>query len=1538
MSGGTITIVRGADAAITPSSPFGDVYLRPETSLVTGGTIIFSQGALAAPQNYFLDANVPLNHLTIAGAAGQPGVVRLLSSPLVLNGDMTISANRILNANNIDVTFNGNLINNAPGVGGYVYGTNTTTFSSPNASSYLGIQAITGAVNFNNLVVSPGTSLALSNPTTIANNLTISTGTLIGGAHSIFVKGDVSNEGSYTDNDAVNSGIILNGTVQQKISGFGAYARLELNNAAGATIENNITIQEDLTMTLGILDIKKNLVSLGTNSDIIALPGTLGATKMITSDGVFSNVGLRKFFNPVIVPATVTFLYPIGTSGKYTPALLTLDKSNTVGYVRINNISDMHPAVKDPANALDYYWEVQSSGITGFNGNLVLNYLQSDVVGDEANYLAAHTIVPGTNWSVAPGVNPAANQITTTYLGSNNLSGEYTAGINTAFFTNIPTYTSNANGNWTNNAIWNQTAGDPYPCPVGGPNGFIVNVNHVVTLNDHNLSAYRTTINNKLIVAEPYFGHNLGTVSGNGTLELQKGTFPAGVYTSFLSCAGNATVEYGGSGTYTIIADLYDNIPNLLFSGTGTRVLPNKDLVICDTLTVNGPIVDNSVYNKKLSINGGMKHLSGTFNSGTGPGAIVSFSGSAAQTIGGTKMGNFIGASAFNNFEINNAAGLRINDAGAIEVKGNLMLTNGLINTGTGRSLTITNSSNNCVVPAGGSITSFIDGPLVKKISQFDNFLYPIGIYKVGTGNILGNKLTISETQTGPDLWTAQYKNPNTTSDDFLSPLEGVSAMEYYTVTSTAGKQSKININWTPSSDVTPLITGGMSFIRVANFLAANWNEIATSSAGNNLNGTASTIGLLTSNGSDDYTLAAVTNLKPRAQFTPTGPVCGAAGIPVTFTSPDAIPFNYKLTYTINGAVQPIITITSGDLPYTLPTPGPGIYKLTDYSYNTLIATKIGVVDPTPISVYATPTLATAGTDQTECGITTVTLNGSTAIIGTGNWSIISGAGGTVLTPSSPSSQFIGLNGVAYVLRWTITNGTCISSDDVNINFTILPDPPVAPASQSFCNSATVGNLAATTPPGVNVDWYDAPVGGTLLAVGDALTNGNKYYAEADGGGTCFSLSRTEVTVTINPLPVPSLNGITPVCDESTGNVYTTDGGMSNYVWAITGGSITSGGTNTSSTATVTWTSSGAQTISVSYRDAAGCTAAAPTVYNVTVNALPTVSITNPAPVCSPSTVDLTAPAITAGSTAGLTYTYWTDASATVAYPTPTTAVSGTYYIKGTDGSGCYTIQPVIATVNPLPAPITGTLTVCVGSTTTLSDITPGGSWSSATPAVATIDAGGVVTGVSAGTSLISYTLPTGCEETTTVTITAPTAQTITGVSSLCIGFTDTWVSTSPGGTWSSSDPSVATVGAASGLVTGISDGTSLITYSVTIGGCINTTNKIVTINPNAGITSVTGSSPLCITGTATYTANGVVLGGGTGAWSSSNAAIATVDAAGLVTGVSAGTCDIIYTITGGCGGVVSAQQSVTINPNASITSVTGASPVCIGGIVPLYS
>jgi gliding motility-associated-like protein len=78
----------------------------------------------------------------------------------------------------------------------------------------------------------------------------------------------------------------------------------------------------------------------------------------------------------------------------------------------------------------------------------------------------------------------------------------------------------------------------------------------------------------------------------------------------------------------------------------------------------------------------------------------------------------------------------------------------------------------------------------------------------------------------------------------------------------------------------------------------------------------------------------------------------------------------------------------------------------------------------------------------------------------------------------------------------------------------------------------------------------------------------------------------------------------------------------------------------------------------------------------------PNVTITNPPAVCTGATVNLKATAVTAGSDAGLTYTYFSDAAATTPMQTPEAAGAGTYHIKGTNAAGCSTIKPVVVTAN----------------------------------------------------------------------------------------------------------------------------------------------------------------------------------------------------------------------------------------------------------------
>ena len=231
----------------------------------------------------------------------------------------------------------------------------------------------------------------------------------------------------------------------------------------------------------------------------------------------------------------------------------------------------------------------------------------------------------------------------------------------------------------------------------------------------------------------------------------------------------------------------------------------------------------------------------------------------------------------------------------------------------------------------------------------------------------------------------------------------------------------------------------------------------------------------------------------------------------------------------------------------------------------------------------------------------------------------------------------------------------------------------------------------------------------------------------------------------------------------------------------------------------------------------------------------------------------------------------------------------GTAVVTYTSGYNCRITR--VVTVNGISA-ITGTPKACVAGTTTLSNTTTGGEWSSGNISVASIGSTGVVFGVSAGTVLITYNPPTGCFRTISVTVN-PVPANISGISSLCVGAAGAVTDSTAGGvSWLSSNTSVATVGVTSGVVSGIASGTTTITYNIS-NGCYTT--KTITVNSNPS--SITGSLSVCagVTGSLSSISSG-------GTWSSSNYGVATVGSAtGLVTGVVSGTATISYALSTGC-------------------------------------
>jgi gliding motility-associated-like protein len=107
------------------------------------------------------------------------------------------------------------------------------------------------------------------------------------------------------------------------------------------------------------------------------------------------------------------------------------------------------------------------------------------------------------------------------------------------------------------------------------------------------------------------------------------------------------------------------------------------------------------------------------------------------------------------------------------------------------------------------------------------------------------------------------------------------------------------------------------------------------------------------------------------------------------------------------------------------------------------------------ITVVPTVTPSNAGTDQSLCALTTVTLNANNPVVGTGNWSQTSGPTTTIANPSLRNTQVSGLQpGQTYQFTWLITGpGACPSSTDA-VLITSVPaiTQAVAGADQVVCS------------------------------------------------------------------------------------------------------------------------------------------------------------------------------------------------------------------------------------------------------------------------------------------------------------------------------------------------------------------------------------------------------------------------------------------------------------------------------------------------------
>jgi len=289
----------------------------------------------------------------------------------------------------------------------------------------------------------------------------------------------------------------------------------------------------------------------------------------------------------------------------------------------------------------------------------------------------------------------------------------------------------------------------------------------------------------------------------------------------------------------------------------------------------------------------------------------------------------------------------------------------------------------------------------------------------------------------------------------------------------------------------------------------------------------------------------------------------------------------------------------------------------------------------------------------------------------------------------------------------------CLS---VTVTVNAVPEVPVnVTPNSAICYGQSIELNASTTGAGNTVNWYTGSCGGTFIQTGSPLvvspTVTTKYYVRSEATG-CTPSACASVTVTINPLPTPP-TGIVATLNPVCNGTYTTlsvVGGSGDYVSWYNGSSACGGIFISTSTLSL----SVAPTITTIYwaRWENGCGVTGCASITITVSDVPQIptTISGPVTICNGSSTTLTASYV-AGAGIAL---YWYDHAPTptsVPFATGGTVVvaptaTKTYYARtesaGCTPSACKTVTVTVSDVPTTPTSISGPVTICTGTSTTL--------------------------------------------------------------------------------------------------------------------------------------------------------------------------------------------------------------------------------------------
>ena len=1472
-------------------------------------------------------ANIGMTGNRLASIGGASGF-----ADIVFKGNVNLGPQAFLNYGSlVYYVFDGNgaqtlTMTSTQNDGSTTYGLGNLTIGRSNNTvltlAGTGISAASSVVG--DFLINTGSSLIIPSGQRI--NRTVFGGTFTMGSNTTLKIGGVtggvsgsnfpSNFAGFTLNS--NSTVQYNGVASQKIARDAAYAKLNINNAAGVMLDtNNVTVNTSLDFTAGILSTGSNRLILG---------------EMATVTGAGTTAHVNGTLQKVIAAATASKSFEIGDGTNYTPVSVSFagGSTNSGGLFSAKTTAGMPSTLgftRSGISTTDYLnrtYTLKTSGITGATSiTPTYNYVTGDFVGaaSSTGYVIADS-TSGGGWSVRGTSNTAtSSSVTSSGLGI-TVPAEYNVVIGQVDPAPAPDVTS----------FTPTSACEASTYVITGSNFYAISS---ITIGATNVPTFTVNSPTQITITIPVAAGDgvisvtnaTGTSSTTGTLitNAQPQTTVSNATQTICSGETLATMVLGNTGNISGTTYSWTRTGNNISGGTNAA---SGTTDIMGTITSSSTIPETVSYSISSSANGCIgTTTSATVTLKASAGVVSLTPNNAAICENNTQqlVANYTAAT-----------GSTTKNSGVITVgipDGNIAGVNTLLNI------------NN--VPTGAIITGMEVGFDITHTWTADlavNLTAPNGktlnlAYQVG-GDGIGNA-------SGKDFYHTVVSST------------GVAALPFDVVTdSMTGTWAPDAISGVGPSAFVSNVTNFAGLYSVAN---GNW-RLSARDYGTPDVGTIKNWYITL-----HYTLSPTFAWTPSAGlFTDAGFTAYTGGSQQTvYVKNTPGTYNYYATITHNGCVSrsdtAIVTIEA------IPVATRSIASQTICSGTSIASILLAASnDPTAILSWTrnentdVTGIAANGTGDITGSLTNVTSSPITV-----TFTITANGTGSQSCPGNTVTSTVTVNPIPLVTANPLSQSVCSGS-------------PISPIIFGTTNSVagsvyqwTRDNVSTSTGIAANGSTF---VSGTLTNTGATTTVTFAINAVGPGVSACAGTPINSTVTVYNPATIFTVSGSGHFCSPATGLNVLLSGSQVGYDYQLFNAGIALGSPIAGTGSGLNFGSQAAGTYTVTATNGCLRNMSGSAVITTSAVVTPTISIASSSAsdtVCSGSVVTFTATAtnttspvyqwkrngVNAGTGISLTFAPNTlvtndviTCDLTITNPCATTqnatSNSITVQVKASPSIG--------STINYITGAVTNTALLCrIGDTIKLANYSSGSnsSWTSSNPAVATaasfsytnnFNRVGFVIARAAGTATISYGFaPTsvgGCSPTAgTVVTVAPiltTLSPITGSSSVCVGSTTALNTSSTGGVWSSV-AGLATVNT-SGVVTGRSAGNAAsIRYTVSnSAGCSIFVSKAIAVNAIPGTPTIGYKAPFSNPQQGAPTGGfcvgkvfGVAGNPTGGVWSASG--IISVTVGGVATINSVGTGSLTYTATNvaGCSnsrtmtgiGVTCASRGTNVNASNEV-------------------